>query len=246
MSYETKKTLVILLDIIAALVLAAFMLCYFGKEDTFLASAIHDKETVLEDAGDNDGDITKSLDPDGGDVADGDSYEHSLGLEGRTLCMIGDSRFAGMHEAVGDDENVIWIAKGGAGHDWYWDNKSEVEKLPRDTVIIYELGVNSIDPNKGIEAIEDICEMGFSDIYALSIAPVDPDKEAAHGYHVSTQKVMEYNNYLMSHLPYSVRYMDVYTKLSGNITTYDGLHYDDDTYIRWYDIMVRSVAEDNE
>ena len=26
----------------------------------------------------------------------------------------------------------------------------------------------------------------------------------------------------------------------------DGLHYDDDTYIRWYDIMVRSVAEDNE
>ena len=248
MDRETKKKLVIILDIVSAIVLAFLIYYVFLMGDT---SPIKTDElsaqpdaTILADsddspAEDTSSDIVSTSEP---SVNSGGTYiSRSAIPDGKTVCMIGDSRFHGMHQAVGDDDNVIWITKGGVGHDWYWQNKSTIQELDRDTVIIYELGVNSIDPRNGIKAINDLHELGFTNIYALSIGPVDEEKESHHGYHITDEKIHEYNEYLSTHLPYGVKYFDIYTPLCESMVTYDGLHYDDDTYILWYDIIINEI-----
>ena len=159
----------------------------------------------------------------------------------KKLCMIGDSRFKGMHDAVGYSPNVTWIAKDGVGHGWYWDNREEIKLLDRSTAIVYELGINSLNPSDAIEALLDIRSMGFSDIYVLTLAGVDEQKERSHGYSVTTEQIEEYNYYLKNHLPYGVKCIDAYSLLYDRFYTVDGIHYDDDTYAMWYDMLIEEV-----
>lgn len=247
MDRETKKKLVIILDIVSVIVLALLIYYVFIMGDPSQKETgdivAEDNRTVLtppeDSANEPSDDIVTSSEY---TLNKGGTYPGRSAIpDGKQVCMIGDSRFHGMHQAVGDDENVIWIAKGGVGHDWYWDNKSTISELDRDTVIVYELGINSIDPRNGIKAINDLHELGFTNIYALSIGPVDEEKESHHGYHITDEKIHEYNEYLSTHLPYGVKYFDVYTPLCENMVTYDGLHYDDDTYILWYDLIINEI-----
>ncbi len=247
MNRETKIKLVIILDILSAIALAFIVILWLGGEDAFATLAGQkepehyrlEADTDISDEPSETMDVEESISYSSGAFTSGTPL-----LEGKRLCMIGDSRFVGMHEAVGDVENVTWIAKNGVGHDWYWDNKSEIAALDKDTVIVYELGVNSIDPRKGVDALYDLAGLGFTDIYALSIAPVDEQKEASHGYSITVDRVVQYNEYLKTHLPYGVKYMDVYSYLDGNIVTYDGLHYDEGTYTEWYGVIVDQLQKE--
>ena len=247
MNRETKIKLVIILDILSAAALAFIAILWLRGEDAFAILGGQkeqepvrlESETDILDEPYETIDVEESISYSSGTFSSG-----TPALEGKRLCMIGDSRFVGMHEAVGDVEDVIWIARDGVGHDWYWDNKSEIAALDRDTVIIYELGVNSIDPRKGVDVLLDLAGLGFTDIYALSIAPVDEQKEASHGYSITVDRVMQYNEYLRTHLPYGVKYMDVYSFLDGNIVTYDGLHYDEGTYTEWYGVIVDQLQKE--
>ncbi|MCR5097514.1 MAG: hypothetical protein K6B14_01045 [Lachnospiraceae bacterium] len=249
MNRETKIKLVIILDILSVIALAAVIILWLGGGDVFtpLFGQNDPKPLRLESESDISDGSTEIIDVEESTNYNSGAFSSGVpDLDGKKLCMIGDSRFAGMHDAVGDDEDILWIAKDGVGHDWYWSNKGDISALSRDTVIIYELGVNSIQPEKGIDALIDLTRLGFTDIYALSIAPVDEEREASHGYSITVDNVLDYNEYLKNYLPMGVKYMDVYTALDGNIVTYDGLHYDDETYVRWYGIILENIAENDE
>ena len=282
-----KKKLVIIMDIVFAIVLAAVIHYEFGVDDIREVLTAKQRteaaeepdadavETLLEPAVNNVGvvsapqreaseatdqydyqdaysyQVTDQYDyqdaysyqvTDQHDYQDAYSYQDSYQESSqKQICMVGDSRFVGMHEVVGDRPNITWIAKDGMGHAWYWDNRSEISLLDRDTVIVYELGINSLSPRDGIEALEDIRDLGFYEIYALTLGDVDEVKEASHGYHVTDEQVVDYNYYLKNHLPYGVKLLDSYSALYDNFYSVDGLHYSGDTYRMWFEMILNEV-----
>ncbi len=156
-----------------------------------------------------------------------------------TYAFIGDSRFVGMQQTVDTDENIIWIAKNSAGQSWYWENRDMIASLDRDTVIIYELGINDFDAGGVIGALQDLENLGFKHIYYTSVTPVDEIKASLYGYTVTNQAIEEFNNTIFMNLPYNVAMMDGYQYLSAmGVDTVDGVHYTSWTYAIWlYNIL---------
>lgn len=157
-----------------------------------------------------------------------------------TYCFIGDSRFIGMQQTVDIDENIIWIAKNGAGNDWYWENRDYIAGLNRNTIIIYELGINDLDAIGCLTALKDLVDMGFKYIYFTSITPVDEVKEVEYGYTVTNANIEEFNQIVRENIPYNVVPIDSYEYLRYiGIDTMDGIHYTGYTYSHWmYNILV--------
>lgn len=154
-------------------------------------------------------------------------------------CFIGDSRFVGMQQMADTDEDILWIAEVGAGAGWYWDNHYIVSELDRDTVIIYELGVNDLDAGACIKALQDLENIGFRHIYFTSVTPVDEAKCAQYGYTVRNYQIEEFNQIVRKNLPYNVASMDSYEYLLAmGFGTEDGVHYTGYTYQTWlYNIL---------
>lgn len=159
-----------------------------------------------------------------------------------TYCFIGDSRFVGMQQTVETDENIIWVAKVGVGQSWYWENRDYIASLDRNTVIVYELGVNDLDAQGCIRALKDLEDMGFKHIYFTSVTPVDEAKEAQYGYTVKNAYIEAFNQTVRENIPYSVASMDSYEYLTHmGIDTMDGVHYTGYTYKIWLDNILASL-----
>ena len=157
-------------------------------------------------------------------------------------CFIGDSRFVGMEQSVDTEEDIIWVARNSANQGWYWENRDDIASLDRDTVIVYELGVNDFNIDGCLEALYDLDSLGFRHIYFTSIAPVDEGKEAEYGYSVTNSRIEAFNNAVRSNLPASVASMDSYEYLSSmGIETMDGVHYTAPTYQVWLSNILGSL-----
>ncbi len=156
-----------------------------------------------------------------------------------TYCFIGDSRFVGMSQSADTDEHIIWIARNSANQGWYWENRNYIASLDRNTVIVYELGINDFDIDGCLKALYDLESLGFKHIYFTSITPVDEYMEAQYGYKVKNQWIEDFNNTIRNNLPNSVAMMDGYEYLSNmGFTTIDGVHYTEYTYNIWlYNIL---------
>ena len=158
-----------------------------------------------------------------------------------SYCFVGDSRFVGMQQSISSDD-IIWIAEVGATNNFYWENRSYISSLDRDIVIIYELGINDLNTSACIEALQDLESLGFRHIYFTSITPVDDYKAIQCGYTVQNYQIEEFNQTVRNNLPYSVAAMDSYEYLTAmGISTYDGIHYINETYQIWFYNILNSL-----
>jgi len=160
-----------------------------------------------------------------------------------SYCFIGDSRFVGMEQYVETDEDITWITEIGAGQELYWENREYIASLDRDTIIIYELGVNNLDDTNGcINALRDLEALGFNHIYFTSITPVNEDLCFIYGYIETNECIEKFNNVVRSNLPYSAATMYCYEYLNNiGIDTEDGLHYEVETYYEWFYNILNSL-----
>ena len=156
--------------------------------------------------------------------------------------FIGDSRFVGMEKAISTDKQIAWIDKVGARHDFYWQNRDRIASMDKNTVVVYELGVNDLNSNACIHALDDLASFGFKKIYFLTTTPINEEKTFANGYSVTNNQIALFNNQVVSMLPNIVQYIDTYRYLSNNgIETIDGLHYKNVTYQMWFNFIVENA-----
>ena len=156
--------------------------------------------------------------------------------------FIGDSRFVGMEKAISTDKQITWIDKVGARHDFYWQNRDRIASMDKNTVVVYELGVNDLNSNACIHALNDLASFGFKKIYFLTTTPINEEKTFANGYSVTNNQIALFNNQVVSMLPNIVQYIDTYRYLSNNgIETIDGLHYKNVTYQMWFNFIVENA-----
>ena len=156
--------------------------------------------------------------------------------------FIGDSRFVGMEKAISTDKQIAWIDKVGARHDFYWQNRDRITSMDKNTVVVYELGVNDLNSNACIHALDDLASFGFKKIYFLTTTPINEEKTFANGYSVTNNQIALFNNQVVSMLPNIVQYIDTYRYLSNNgIETIDGLHYKNVTYQMWFNFIVENA-----
>jgi hypothetical protein len=157
-------------------------------------------------------------------------------------CFIGDSRFVGMEQSVNTDEDIVWVAKNGANQGWYWENRDQIANMDRDTVIIFELGVNDFNAEGCLNALRDLEALGFKHIYFTSVTPVDEWKESQYGYSVTNKRIEDFNETIRQNLPPSVAMMDGYEYLTAmGVGTVDGVHYTANTYQNWLTNIMGSL-----
>ncbi len=158
------------------------------------------------------------------------------------FCLIGDSRFVGMQSAIGAMDGVEWIDRVGAGNGFFFENTDQLENLDRDTIIIYNLGVNDLDSSRCIEALNTLNSMGFKHIWFATVPPVDEERAADYGYTITNNQIAWYNYIVTPSLPPGVGVIDSYNYLAGRgIESDDGLHYRDSTYLDWFAYIVNNA-----
>lgn len=157
----------------------------------------------------------------------------------KDFCFIGDSRFVGMKDSMRASDNISWVARVSAGNGLYNENIDKISGLDRNTTIVYGLGVNDLDGRACVRNLQNLVNMGFNNVYFVSVTPVDEAKEAQYGYSRTNNEIKEYNSFVMATLPEKVNYIDSYNYILANgFDTEDGLHYSANTYRVWFgDIM---------
>jgi len=165
--------------------------------------------------------------------------KNAIASPNQTYLMIGDSRFVGMQEAVGDTENVYWIDRVGAGNGLFFEYADQIDaSCDRNAVIIYALGVNDLDASRCIDALNSLVSMGFTHVWFSTVAPVDEGLASTYGYTVTNEQIAWFNYEVASNLPYGVGIIDSYSYLAGRgIETDDGLHYHASTYLDWFTFL---------
>ena len=161
------------------------------------------------------------------------------------LILIGDSRFAGMRQAVGG--SATWITAVGEGI--YWLQGSVIPKLNAMTVtdkaIVFNLGVN--DLNEASAYLLVLTSLGISlrkrgaTVYFMTVNPVDEEKEAEYGYKVINQNIVQFNRVIATSL-YGFGIINTYDYLADHaFQTVDGLHYTKDVYRMIYAVLCNAV-----
>jgi len=162
-------------------------------------------------------------------------------------CFIGDSRFVGMKQSVEYNNNVKWIAKVSMGNAWVWQHMNTIQSLDKDTIIIYEMGVNDLDSAECISVLNHLKELGFTHIYFSTITPVNEEKCYSYGYSRTNSQIQTYNRNVLNNLPNGVKLISSYdTFINNGFNTLDGIHYTNDTYQMWYQYIMKQVEKDFE
>lgn len=149
--------------------------------------------------------------------------------EPTTYLMIGDRRFVGMQTTVTADPNVFWLDQVGAGSD-------------RDTVIVYNLGVNDLNAQQAITALNALLSLGFRHVWFSTLGPVNEEIGASYGYTITNEQIIQFNDQVAANVPANVGVVDSFYYLWYNgFNTLDGIHYDGPTYSSWYRYLMSSV-----
>lgn len=162
--------------------------------------------------------------------------------EPTTYLMIGDRRFVGMQTTATADPNVFWLDQVGAGSDLYFQYQELVENCDRDTVIVYNLGVNDLNAQQAITALNALSSLGFRHVWFSTLGPVNEEIGASYGYTITNEQIIQFNEQVAANVPANVGVVDSFYYLWYNgFNTLDGIHYDGPTYSSWYRYLMSSV-----
>ncbi len=162
--------------------------------------------------------------------------------------FIGDSRFVGMDGVVDieDTNNQFVVAQVGEGLSWFKGNGlRQITKLRKENSALTHwryvicLGVNDLwDADAYLEEYDILREDPDIELILVSVNPVK-------GYPtISNDDIESFNEKLSDYADENgLQYIDSYTELrESGYTTTDGLHYDDATYQKIYDIISEDIA----
>lgn len=161
------------------------------------------------------------------------------------IIMIGDSRFEGMHNVVGG--SATWITSVGEGI--YWLRDTVIPQLDSMDVsgkaVVINLGINDLtETNVYISVLKSLgtkLRKRKASVYFMTVNPVDEAAEAAHGYTVSNQTVVDFNRRIAKSLT-GFGIIDTYDYLvDHSFTTSDGLHYSKDVYEMIYSVLCSTI-----
>lgn len=163
-----------------------------------------------------------------------------------SILLVGDSRTVGLHNAT-QNEDFSYLAKISMGYNWLVDgtsnyNTSELietylECNPTATVV-FNLGVNDLyqKGNYCYYIKELVKNHPEAMICYLSVNPT------SKSYSNMNSQIDDFNNYLVKNLPENVVWIDSNSYLTGSgFYAPDGLHYDNATYEKILDVMLKSL-----
>ena len=159
---------------------------------------------------------------------------------------VGDSRTVGMSEAVSSGDND-WVGKVSAGYSWFTsDAINQVNQvLDEDSTIVFNFGVNDLgNVDQYISKLNELAKGDWSkakQIIVMSVNPVDEAKASQNGYSVTNTQIEEFNKKMKSGLEGGIKFVDTYSQIKDQLGTTDGIHYDNDTYQKLYD-MIRGTG----
>lgn len=156
------------------------------------------------------------------------------------ILFIGDSRCVQMQEAVGGG-NSSWICENSKGYKWLSENAIQRadECVGKGTKVVICLGVNDTDHAYDYAALinQKAAEWAArgAKTYYVSVNPVWENP------YVTETQVELFNSTIIGQLS-GVRWIDTHSYLmSTGYRLVDGLHYDTDTYIKIFNIIVASL-----
>lgn len=162
-----------------------------------------------------------------------------------TYIFVGDSRYVAMSEFA--QPNDTFFCENGVGLIFLKNNWSNIlSKADSNTRIVIGLGVNDVGGSgiKGyIEALQDLKNSTDAEVYYMLVNPVKDDICRRTGYTITNQSIENFNTQILEGLNgSSIKIIDTYTFLTMNeFTTFDGLHYDDETTKNIYSFIKRCL-----
>lgn len=155
------------------------------------------------------------------------------------VLYVGDSRTEGMKIAVGESENIKFIAKVGAGLSWLKSSAASsaegIIKSKPETIIIFNFGVNDLGNIDKYLTFYRTFGQKPSNIWYMSVNPVVDGKSS-----VTNAQIEEFNSKLKAQA--GSRYIDTYSYLkTDGFNSPDGLHYDNDTYKKIHEYCLSVV-----
>ncbi len=162
--------------------------------------------------------------------------------EYKNYYFLGDSRSVGM-SYIDTNKNHFYTAKVGEGYKYFLDNyKSVIEKSTKDDAIIINFGVNDLhNADKYIELINKMETETKSDIYFLTVNPVDEEKEAKNGYKIKNSDIDTFNKKLKENLNSNIKVIDSNSVLEKEgFDTVDGIHFTNNTYSKILEIATNN------
>lgn len=156
------------------------------------------------------------------------------------ILFIGDSRCVQMKEVV-NGGNSSWICEGGKGYDWLME-KALGQADPcvgKGTKVVFCLGVNDTRNCSNYAAIinQKAAEWAArgAKTYFVSVNPVWENPW------VTEDQVINFNSSIVGQLS-GVKYIDTHSWLVAHgYYLVDGLHYDSDTYVNIFNLIVGSL-----
>lgn len=165
----------------------------------------------------------------------------------KKLVIIGDSRTEDMHLTVGDS-GFAWSYEVGAGLTWM--KKTGVpaveNEIGKNTAVVILMGVNDgADLWVTDEYTAYLTEKSKAwakkgaVTYYFSITPID---EAIYKpADITNSDIIAWNKAMKSKLPSSVKYVDIYSSMKSGMKTYDGMHYMEESSVKFFNLIKRNV-----
>ena len=154
--------------------------------------------------------------------------EEEKKAENRKYIFAGDSRFVHM-QYVKEGTQDTFICKSSMGYDYFVGRMEDIKRAETDnSVLIIGFGINDLwNADKYIQYVNGLNLK--SEVYFLTVNPVDEAKERQHGYAVKTSKIIEFNDKIKANAK-NYKVLDTYEYLMKNgFETSDGVHYTNNT-----------------
>lgn len=155
---------------------------------------------------------------------------------------VGDSRTGDMRNAVGGTDRYVY--KDGAGYSWLDSTgiKDVNSDLKKTDAIIFNLGVNDLDNiDRYIDRLNKLAKNEWQNnkIYVVSVNPTDKKRADLNS------QIQEFNSKMKSGLNSpNLAFIDTYSDLtSSGFQTADGVHYQNATSKKIYDLAKRKIGE---
>lgn len=154
------------------------------------------------------------------------------------LVYVGDSRTVGMQGAL-NNSKISFIAEVSMGYNWLVSTASaRLDTALQDTTkkfVVMAFGVNDLGNissyiNEYNSLISKYPNVSF---YFLSVNPTDPTKYSGAATNIAIES---FNAKLKS--TYGDKYIDSYSQIKDSFSSPDGLHYDNQTYIKIHNVVI--------
>lgn len=160
----------------------------------------------------------------------------------------GDSRTVGFAACCGINE-VSVLAKEGIGLSWCQENFESIKDI-KGSNIIFNFGVNDLgNVYNYIDFYNNLPDEFLKDnqIFIMSVNPVDENTESQYGYYITNGDIDNFNETLKNGLREDIYFLDTNSYLkSKGFSTWDGLHYNPNTYQDILNYTIETITYTND